>query len=678
MTARPTKQLRPSPAPAEPDGSPWVGRLLGGRYRIVRELARGGLGEVYEARHVELDRTVAIKVLGPEVARNAEAIQRFQREARTASQIGHPNIVDVHDLGRTDDGAPYLAMERLEGRDLADLLAEVRTLSPRRLLEILRPVASALDTVHARGIVHRDVKPANVFLAERVDGSEQVKLLDFGLAAFHERGDRLTQLGSVVGTPHYMAPEAAEGALSGPAGDLYALAVVAYEGLCGALPFEANRANGVLVKKVTRPAPSMEARTGNRFAAAVEATLRRALDRDPAARQSTCARFVDELEAAFGGDLDRVTDAAARDATEPAASRSSIREADGGPGTRDVPARRAARERPTEAEPLRRPASEAAPIPLATASDGADEPVTLPTRAPRWGAWLGAASILALGVGGAGWWWTRERPAVTGVPDGASALATEGDGALDATETGGPGEGRGAESEGDATERGEREGTAAATGAAAALDGAEGTGASPGPSAAAPRAASEPRGARGGSTRGGRRTGAGSPGDAPPGDRGAGAPSSADGAARRPGEAGEDDSGDRDRTADGADRAGRRDGSPARGERLDVREAEHGGEAGHGGAAGEASRDPARAESLVREAGRALLRGRFANAATLYRQATRADRSHAPAWRGLGLAYERMGRSPEAARAYRRYLRLAPSAPDAADVRRRLARLDGE
>ncbi len=284
----------------EEHADPYVGTVIGGRYRIVREMARGGLGVVYEAIHLGLDRPVALKVLSDEVARNAEAIKRFQREAQTASQIGHPNIVDVHDFGRTDEGWPYLAMEKLQGTDLDDVLAKEPTLAPARLVDILKPVASALDAVHARGVVHRDIKPGNIFLARRSDGSEQVKLLDFGLAAFHERSDtRLTQIGAVVGTPHYMAPEAAEGELSGPRGDVYALAVVAYECLCGVLPFDAEQATGILVKKVAHVAPRMSALTGVSFPDAVENVLARALSRRPEQRHATTGEFVAELARAL-------------------------------------------------------------------------------------------------------------------------------------------------------------------------------------------------------------------------------------------------------------------------------------------------------------------------------------------------------------------------------------------
>ena len=145
---------------------PLAGTVLGGRYRLVRRLGEGGMGAVYLAHHIELDRSVAIKLLLPELARNRTAVERFEREARTASTIGHPNIVDVFDLGRGADGTPYLAMELLEGRDLeAEIAASGGRLRPERLVEILEPIANALDACHARGVVHRDLKPSNIFLA---------------------------------------------------------------------------------------------------------------------------------------------------------------------------------------------------------------------------------------------------------------------------------------------------------------------------------------------------------------------------------------------------------------------------------------------------------------------------------------------------------------------------------
>src|SRR5262249_4706349 len=157
-------------------------------------LAAGGIGRVYEAEHLELGKRVALKVLAGQFARDGEVIERFMREARSASSIGHPNIVDVLDLGRAQDGSPFLVMALLEGQDLDQVLEIEERLSIERTVELLGPIASALDVVHARGIVHRDIKPANIFLAKQIDGSEQVKLLDFGLAAFHESGERLTEV----------------------------------------------------------------------------------------------------------------------------------------------------------------------------------------------------------------------------------------------------------------------------------------------------------------------------------------------------------------------------------------------------------------------------------------------------------------------------------------------------
>jgi serine/threonine protein kinase len=299
MAARPQSSPDLPIEVEEPRPSRLVGTVIGGRYRVIRQLAAGGLGVVYEAKHIELERVVALKVLSDEIARNAEVIKRFQREAQTASQIGHPNIVDVHDFGRTNDGFPYLAMEKLEGYDFDHELERDVTVAPERVVDILAQVASALDAVHKRGVVHRDIKPANIFLSRRIDGSEQVKLLDFGLAAFHEQSDRLTQMGSVVGTPHYMPPEAAEGELAGPQGDVYSLAVVAYEAICGVLPFDAELATGVLVKKVARPAPTMSARTNKQYPLALEKVLARALSREPEKRPSTAGDLVAKLREAI-------------------------------------------------------------------------------------------------------------------------------------------------------------------------------------------------------------------------------------------------------------------------------------------------------------------------------------------------------------------------------------------
>lgn len=510
--------------PVEGSASALLGTVLGGRYRVLREIASGGLGTIYEASHLELGRVVAIKVLEGPVAHSMEAIKRFQREAQTASQLGHPNIVDVHDFGRTKDGAPFLVMERLEGRDLDTELQERATLAPARMLELLTPVASALDAVHARGIVHRDIKPANIFLARRGDGSEQVKLLDFGLAAFHERGDRLTQVGTIVGTPHYMPPEAAEGALAGPEGDVYSLAVVAYECLCGVLPFDAAQANGILVKKVSRPAPRMGERTGLSFPEAVEAVLARALGRMPDARPQRAGELLAELDAAF--------------AAQPVATPS----------------------RPNAAATMTR-AEDALEVPSSDAT--AAPPLK---RTP-----MVVLLVVLLGIAGVATMWLYGSG---GAPSAANepARATE-------------------------------EEPEAPPPVALAPAAPETTPEAPAPAAEEPSPPPTPTPAV--------RTKRARPSvePAPPPERAT------------------------------------------------------------------TASDTTRAAALVREAQQAFLNGQLARAAALFRNATQVDTSHAPAWRGLGLASERMNHGPEAARAYRRYLRLAPGAGDAPQVRQRLEAL---
>ncbi|MBX3273059.1 MAG: protein kinase [Sandaracinaceae bacterium] len=286
-------------APADP----YLGAILGGRYRVIERLGEGGMGAVYRGEHLELARDVAIKLLAPELARKRAAVERFQREARTASRIGHPNIVEVFDLGRAQDGTPYLVMQLLHGHDLeTELRRHAGRLPLARVIEILRPIANALDTCHARGVVHRDVKPSNVFLARLGDGSESPKLVDFGLAMLVASDERLTSSGFLAGTPHYLPPEAADAELPGPAGDVYALATIAFEALSGALPFEGTSPNGLLVQKVTRPAPSMAEACGRSFSPALEAALAQALDRDPGARPPTAAALVDALARAASAD----------------------------------------------------------------------------------------------------------------------------------------------------------------------------------------------------------------------------------------------------------------------------------------------------------------------------------------------------------------------------------------
>ena len=208
------------------------GRTINGRYTTLRLLGDGGMGEVYLARDKVLGREVAIKVLRKRYAEDEEFVARFRREARSAAALPHPNVVSVHDLGRSGDGAHYIAMEYVPGGTLKQRLAEGGALRPTAAAAVALQIADALDAAHARGIVHRDVKPQNVLLT----AGGNAKLADFGIAgaASPAAGSRTTP---VVGTPSYMSPEQASGEPVGAASDLYSLGVVLYEMLTGEPPF---------------------------------------------------------------------------------------------------------------------------------------------------------------------------------------------------------------------------------------------------------------------------------------------------------------------------------------------------------------------------------------------------------------------------------------------------------
>ncbi|MBK6528897.1 MAG: serine/threonine protein kinase [Deltaproteobacteria bacterium] len=242
--------------------APLLGRLLQGRYRVTGLIARGGMGVVYDAVQVNLGRRVAIKCLHPKYARDAVAIARFQKEAVVSGSFGHPHIVEVFDMGVLEDGAPFLVMERLEGETLTARMRRERRLGFKLSVSVARQTVSALVATHARGILHRDLKPDNLFLVARGDDTPRVKVLDYGVSkAMTALGDpRLTRAGFVMGTPSYMAPEQARGEsdLDGRV-DLYAVGVILYEMLTGRLAFVARTPAALLMEmqRATPPRPSM-------------------------------------------------------------------------------------------------------------------------------------------------------------------------------------------------------------------------------------------------------------------------------------------------------------------------------------------------------------------------------------------------------------------------------------
>ena len=219
-----------------------IGTLVGGRYRIRRLSGEGGMGRVYEAEHIEIGKRVALKILHPGYSQTPDLVERLRREARAASRIGHPNVVDVTDSGTTEDGSFFFVMEYLEGRELGDVVFDEKGLDVRRAIGIAVQICRALRAAHAAGVIHRDLKPENVLLVSRDGQQDFVKVLDFGIAKNLTDGDdaagagprrKLTNPGVAMGTPEYMAPEQAAGRPADARSDIYALGGVLYEMLVG-------------------------------------------------------------------------------------------------------------------------------------------------------------------------------------------------------------------------------------------------------------------------------------------------------------------------------------------------------------------------------------------------------------------------------------------------------------
>lgn len=234
---------------------PRIGTTVAGRYVLEDVIGEGGMATVYRAKHRVSDRHVAIKIMNPALAKNSVIQERFRREAKAAQKIAHPNIIEILEQGETGDGSLYLVMELLEGETLADVV-EHGKVSVERTLRILIQVARALARAHDLEVIHRDLKPENIFLARMPDGSEVVKLLDFGIARSMQ-DVRLTGSGEVFGTPQYMAPERITSTEAGPAADLYALGIMAFEMFVGRLPFQAHDVATWFLKHMKEAPPSM-------------------------------------------------------------------------------------------------------------------------------------------------------------------------------------------------------------------------------------------------------------------------------------------------------------------------------------------------------------------------------------------------------------------------------------
>ncbi|MFW5921188.1 MAG: serine/threonine-protein kinase, partial [Polyangiales bacterium] len=234
---------------------PLLGRVLLEQFRVEEVIGAGGMGTVYRARQTTLDRDVAVKVLHRDLVQNADALRRFQREARIATALDHDNLVRVFLLGRLDDGSLYLVMEYLRGRSLSDLLHEQGPMELERALGLVLQLCEGVGEAHAHGVVHRDVKPDNVVVVAR-GGSEQVKVLDFGVARLlYDAQTMLTQSGVIFGTARYISPEGAAGDPTDARSDVYSIAVLLFQLLAGETPFDGASQVALLMKHLHTPAP---------------------------------------------------------------------------------------------------------------------------------------------------------------------------------------------------------------------------------------------------------------------------------------------------------------------------------------------------------------------------------------------------------------------------------------
>jgi eukaryotic-like serine/threonine-protein kinase len=274
---------------------PFVGRVLDDKYCVEERLAAGGMGAVYRARHVEMDRPVAIKVLQQRFVEDESARTRFLIEARAAVMLRHPNAILVTDFGQTSEGCVYIVMELLEGRTLREILSREGAIETARAISIMLQVSGAVAAAHEAGIIHRDLKPSNILVTQSADHPAMVKVLDFGIAKFTtDEDETLVQANSVIGTPRYMSPEQYNGYELTPATDVYSLGVILYEMLTGMAPFTGSTKAEIAQKHATDP-PHPPREIVAAIPEDIERVVMRALEKRLEDRPANAAEFRQEL-----------------------------------------------------------------------------------------------------------------------------------------------------------------------------------------------------------------------------------------------------------------------------------------------------------------------------------------------------------------------------------------------